>query len=126
MGFWKIPRSFFQDDQHVLRIIDRILNPVGKRVDTEMPTADARLPDGSRVNIVIPPVAIDGPTITIRKFQKTKFTIRDLNGLDTLTDDMARFLEACVVARLNILVTGNTSSGENHAIECTLRFYSGE
>jgi len=102
----------FDDDEHVLRIIDRILNPLGRRVDSDTPTADARLPDGSRVNVAIPPVAVDGPTITIRKFLRTKMTIGDLIELGSLTTYMARFLEACVVARLNILITGNTSSGK--------------
>lgn len=102
----------FEDDEHVLRIIDRILNPLGRRVDADTPTADARLPDGSRVNVAIPPVAVDGPTITIRKFLRTKMTIGDLIELGSLTTYMARFLEACVVARLNILITGNTSSGK--------------
>ncbi len=102
----------FDDDEHVLRIIDRILNPLGRRVDADTPTADARLPDGSRVNVAIPPVAVDGPTITIRKFLRTKMTIGDLIELGSLTTYMARFLEACVVARLNILITGNTSSGK--------------
>ena len=102
----------FDDDEHVLRIIDRILNPLGRRVDPDMPTSDARLPDGSRVNVAIPPVAVDGPTITIRKFLRTKMTIADLIAMDSLTPYMARFLEACVVARLNILITGNTSSGK--------------
>jgi pilus assembly protein CpaF len=95
-----------------MRIINRIVNPLGRRVDADNPTADARLPDGSRVNVAIPPVAVDGPTITIRKFLETKITLDELIGLGTLTQYMARFLEACVVTRLNILITGNTSSGK--------------
>jgi len=102
----------FEDDDHVIRIINRIVNPLGRRVDSDNPTADARLPDGSRVNVVIPPVAVDGPQITIRKFLQTKMEMDDLIKLDALTPYMARFLEACVVTRLNILVTGNTSSGK--------------
>ncbi|MBN2388536.1 MAG: CpaF family protein [Anaerolineales bacterium] len=102
----------FDDDAHVLRIIDRIVNPLGRRIDSDNPTADARLPDGSRVNIVAPPVAVDGPHITIRKFLRTKMAMEDLLALDALNHHMARLLEACVVARLNILVTGNTSSGK--------------
>jgi pilus assembly protein CpaF len=102
----------FTDDEHVMRIINRIVNPLGRRVDSDNPTADARLPDGSRVNVAIPPVAVDGPTITIRKFLETKITLDDLIELGTLTQYMARFLEACVMARLNILITGNTSSGK--------------
>ncbi len=102
----------FTDDDHVMRIINRMVNPLGRRVDADNPTADARLPDGSRVNVAIPPVAVDGPTITIRKFLETKITLNELIELGTLTQYMARFLEACVVARLNILITGNTSSGK--------------
>jgi pilus assembly protein CpaF len=103
----------FENDDHVMRIINRILHPIGRRVDYDTPTADARLPDGSRVNVVIPPVAVDGPTLTIRKFLQTKMQMEDLIALGTLTPYMAKFLEACVVARLNILIAGNTSSGKS-------------
>ena len=103
----------FEDNSHLMRIIDRILLPLGKRVDAESPTADARLPDGSRVNVIVPPVSIDGPVVTIRKFPQKRMTIEDLIQFGTLTNYMAKFLEACVVARLNILVTGNTSSGKS-------------
>ncbi|HVP13738.1 MAG TPA: CpaF family protein [Phycisphaerae bacterium] len=102
----------FDDDAQVMRIIDRILNPLGRRVDADNPSADARLPDGSRVNVVIPPVAVDGPQITIRKFLQTKMEMDDLVKMGALTQYMGKFLEACVVTRLNILVTGNTSSGK--------------
>ena len=103
----------FDDNAHVMRIIDRILLPLGRRVDYDNPTADARLPDGSRVNVVIPPVAVDGPTITIRKFLQNKMNAEDLITLGTLTPYMSKFLEACVVSRLNILISGNTSSGKS-------------
>ncbi len=102
----------FENEQHVRRIIDRIIRPLGLGADRTHPLVDARLPDGSRVNIVMPPVAIDGPCITIRKFLPTKLTMDDLLSLGTLTPHMAEFLEACVVARLNIIITGNTSSGK--------------
>ena len=102
----------FDDADHVMRIITRILSPLGRRVDQENLMADARLPDGSRVNIAIPPVSIDGPALTIRKFLESKLTIKQIIKLDSLTDHMAEFLEACVAARLNILITGNTSSGK--------------
>ncbi len=102
----------FDNDDHLLRIIDRIISPLGRRVEADNPTADARLPDGSRVNVVIPPVAVDGPHLTIRKFLQTKMTMDDLVAMDALTPYMAKFLEACVGTRLNILVTGNTSSGK--------------
>jgi pilus assembly protein CpaF len=103
----------FEDSSHLMHIIDRILLPLGRRVDADTPTADARLPDGSRVNVVVPPVAVDGPVLTIRKFPQTRMTIDDFINLGTLTPNMAKFLEACVVARLNILITGNTSSGKS-------------
>ncbi|MBI4732780.1 MAG: CpaF family protein [Chloroflexi bacterium] len=102
----------FDDEDHLMRIIGRIVNPLGRRLDSDNPSADARLPDGSRVNVVIPPVAVDGPHLTIRKFLQTKMTMDDLVDLQALTPYMAKFLEACVVTRLNILVTGNTSSGK--------------
>jgi pilus assembly protein CpaF len=115
----------FEDDDHLLRIIDRIVNPLGRRVDSDNPTADARLPDGSRVNVVIPPVAIDGPHITIRKFLQTKMAMEDLVSLGALTPYMATFLEACVVARLNVLVTGNTSSGKTTILNVLSSFIPG-
>lgn len=102
----------FEDDAHVLRIIDRIILPLGRRVDSDSPTVDARLPDGSRVNAVVPPVAIDGPSITIRKFGKHKLTIDQLIEFKSMTPIMAEFLRACVLARLNIVVSGGTGSGK--------------
>jgi pilus assembly protein CpaF len=102
----------FDDDAHVLRVIDRIILPLGRRVDHDSPTVDARLPDGSRVNAVIPPVAIDGPTITIRKFRKDKLTVQQLVDFGSLTPQMAEFLRACVVSRLNIVISGGTGSGK--------------
>jgi pilus assembly protein CpaF len=102
----------FDDDAHVMRIIERIILPLGRRIDADSPTVDARLPDGSRVNAVIPPVALDGPSITIRKFLKDKLSPEQLVELDTLTQKMAEFLKACVVARLNIVISGGTGSGK--------------
>lgn len=102
----------FDDDAHVMRIIDRIILPLGRRVDPDSPTVDARLPDGSRVNAVVPPVAIDGPSITIRKFRKDKLTIEQLVEYNSLTQNMADLLKACVVARLNIVISGGTGSGK--------------
>ncbi len=112
----------FDNDEHLLRIIDRIVSPLGRRVDADNPTADARLPDGSRVNIVIPPVAVDGPHVTIRKFLETKMTLTDLVSMNALTPNMAKFLEACVVTRLNVLVTGNTSSGKTTVLNALSGF----
>jgi len=112
----------FEDDKALLRIIDRIVSPLGRHVDSDNPTADARLPDGSRVNVVIPPVAVDGPHVTIRKFLQTKMTMDDLVAMDALTLHMAKFLEACVATRLNILVTGNTSSGKTTVLNALSGF----
>lgn len=102
----------FDDDDHVLRIIDRIILPLGRHVDADSPTVDARLPDGSRVNAVVRPVAIDGPSITIRKFRKDKLQVEDLINFGSLTRPMADFLEACVRARFNIIISGGTGSGK--------------
>jgi pilus assembly protein CpaF len=102
----------FNDDEHVMRVIDRIVSPLGRRIDESSPTVDARLPDGSRVNAVIPPIALNGPTVTIRKFSKDPFTVDDLIRFGTFTPEMATFLKACVEARLNIVVSGGTGSGK--------------
>ncbi len=102
----------FDDDAHVMQIIDRIILPLGRRVDPDSPTVDARLPDGSRVNAVIPPIALDGPSITIRKFLKDKLSPEQLVGFGTLTPATVEFLKACVVARLNIIISGGTGSGK--------------
>ena len=105
-------KVFFEDNAHLLRVIDRIIHPLGRRVDADSPAVDARLPDGSRVHIIIPPVAVDGPCLTIRKFLPNKMTIEDLIQLESLTEHMAEFLQACVAARLNIIISGGTSSGK--------------
>ncbi|MDX9991158.1 MAG: CpaF family protein [Anaerolineales bacterium] len=102
----------FDNDAHVLRVIERIILPLGRRIDPDSPTVDARLPDGSRVNAVIPPVAIDGPTITIRKFRRDTLTIQQLIDFGSITPQMAEFLRACVVSRLNIIISGGTGSGK--------------
>ncbi|MBI9046129.1 MAG: CpaF family protein [Anaerolineaceae bacterium] len=102
----------FENDAEVLKIIDRIILPLGRRIDFDSPTVDARLPDGSRVNAVIPPVAIDGPTITIRKFQKGRLSVDELIEYDSITPTMAEFVKTCVLARLNIVISGGTGSGK--------------
>ncbi len=102
----------FDDEAHVMRVIERIILPLGRRVDPDSPTVDARLPDGSRVNAVVRPVALDGPSITIRKFLKDKLTTEQLVEFGTLTPSMAEFLRACVLARLNIVISGGTGSGK--------------
>ena len=110
----KVTRSAvtFDDDDHVARIIDRIILPLGRRVDADSPTVDARLPDGSRVNAVIRPVSIDGPCITIRKFKKDKLSIQQLIDYGSLTANMGDFIRACVLAHLNIVISGGTGSGK--------------
>ena len=102
----------FEDDDHVMRIIERIVAPLGRRVDESSPYVDARLPDGSRVNIVIPPISLVGPVITIRKFFKTPLTVEDLIKFGSITPEAVQFLEACVKARLNIVISGGTGSGK--------------
>jgi pilus assembly protein CpaF len=102
----------FLDEDHLVRIIDKIVQPLGRHIDSENSMVDARLPDGSRVNAVVPPVAVDGPYLTIRKFLKNKMTIDEIISLGSLTPHMAEFLQACVSARLNILISGGTSSGK--------------
>lgn len=112
----------FQDDDHVMRVIDRIVSPLGRRVDESSPTVDARLPDGSRVNAVIPPIALNGPTLTIRKFSKEPFTVEDLIRFGTFTAEIATFLKACVEARLNIVVAGGTGSGKTTMLNVVSSF----
>lgn len=107
----KTPYSF-QSDEHVMRIIDRIVAPLGRRVDESQPYVDARLPDGSRVNVIIPPLSIAGPVITIRLFAKVPYTMEDLISFGTLTPELAEFLEACVKSRLNVVISGGTGSGK--------------
>jgi len=111
-GRLELTDVFFQDDDHVMRVIDRIVSPLGRRIDESSPTVDARLPDGSRVNAIIPPIALNGPTVTIRKFSKDPFTVDDLIRFGTFTAEMATFIKACVEARLNIIVSGGTGSGK--------------
>ena len=112
----------FYDNAHLMNIIERILTPLGRRVDESSPLVDARLADGSRVNIIIPPLSLVGPTVTIRKFSKKALSIHDLVGFGTLNDDMAMFLDACVKARLNILVSGGTGSGKTTTLNVLSSF----
>jgi len=116
----------FENNEHVLRVIDRIVSPLGRRVDPDHPTVDARLPDGSRVNAVVPPVAIDGPSITIRKFSKERLKVEDLIRFGSLTEMMAEFLRACVVARLNIVISGGTGSGKTTLLNLMSSFIPGD
>lgn len=102
----------FENDAHVIRIIERIVLPLGRRIDADSPTVDARLPDGSRVNAIVPPVALDGPSITIRKFRRDKLTMQQLIEYGSISPQMAEFLKACVISRLNIVISGGTGSGK--------------
>ncbi len=102
----------FTDEKQLRVVIDRIVAPIGRRVDESSPMCDARLPDGSRVNVIIPPLALNGSTITIRKFSKKRLRIEDLVGFNSLTDPMAKFLEACVLSKMNVFISGGTGSGK--------------
>ena len=102
----------FEDNDHLLRIIDRIVAPLGRRIDEGSPTVDARLPDGSRVNAVVPPIAIDGAALTIRLFSKVPLTIENLIQFGSLTPESVEFLKGCVISKLNIFISGGTGSGK--------------
>ncbi len=102
----------FRDDNHLLQIIDRIVSKVGRRVDESSPYVDARLPDGSRVNAIIPPLALDGPVLSIRRFGVEPLKISDVLAFGTLTPNMAKILEGCVKTRLNVLISGGTGTGK--------------
>jgi pilus assembly protein CpaF len=112
----------FVDDSHVMRIIDKIVSQVGRRVDESSPMVDARLPDGSRVNAIIPPLALRGPTVTIRKFSRDPYTINDLITFGTLTARSAQFLAACVKGKLNILISGGTGTGKTTTLNAMSAF----
>ena len=111
-GKLELSNTVFKDDVHLLNIIDRIVSKIGRRVDECSPMVDARLVDGSRVNAIIPPLAIDGPSLSIRKFGVNRISVDDLMRLETLTEPIARLLHAAVRSRLNILVSGGTGSGK--------------
>jgi len=112
----------FQDDQHLMLIIDRIVSQVGRRVDEASPMVDARLPDGSRINAIIPPLALDGPSLSIRRFGKRRYSVDDLVAKDSITPDMVEFLRAAIRARLNMLVCGGTGSGKTTMLNCISAF----
>jgi pilus assembly protein CpaF len=117
----RMPMSFESDD-HVMRIIDRIVAPMGRRIDESSPYVDARLPDGSRVNAVIPPISLVGPVITIRKFFKNPITIEQLVGFGSITQESLQFLKACVESRLNIVISGGTGSGKTTLLNILSQF----
>ncbi|WP_353149147.1 CpaF family protein [Pollutimonas bauzanensis] len=112
----------FSDNQHILRIVRRILAPLGRRLDESTPMVDARLPDGGRLNVIIEPLAVDGPTVSIRKFRQEPLTPSDLLGLGTYNDDIFRLLEAAVQSRCNILISGGTSSGKTSLLNALAFF----
>ena len=116
----RVPISF-RDARHVLQIIDRIISPLGRRLDEAMPYVDARLPDGSRVNAIIPPLALRGPALTIRRFSPIAFTLDRLVDLGTLTSDMADFLELCVKSKVSIVISGGTGSGKTSTLNALSR-----
>jgi pilus assembly protein CpaF len=117
----RMPISFESDD-HVMRIIDRIVAPLGRRIDESSPYVDARLPDGSRVNAIIPPISLVGPVLTIRKFAKNPISLEQLIEFDTLTPEIIEFLRACVLAKLNIVISGGTGSGKTTLLNVISQF----
>jgi len=112
----------FEDDEHLMRIIDRIVAPLGRRVDEASPMVDARLPSGYRVNATIPPLSLDGPLLTIRKFAQTPYTAQDLIANGTLTPKLSNFLKACVQARINLVISGGTGTGKTTLLNVVSAF----
>jgi pilus assembly protein CpaF len=112
----------FEDDDHVLRIIDRIVSPLGRRIDESQPYVDARLPDGSRINAVIPPLSLIGPILTIRKFARIPITAQTLVEIGTISQDALEFLKACVEAKLNMVISGGTGSGKTTTLNALSGF----
>jgi pilus assembly protein CpaF len=107
----RVPMAF-ESNEHVMRIIDRIVSPLGRRIDESSPYVDARLPDGSRVNIIVPPISLVGPVITIRKFFKKPITVEQMVQFGSITEEAMEFLKACVEARVNVVISGGTGSGK--------------
>lgn len=122
MGKLELTDVKFHDTAHLMNIIERILTPLGRRVDESSPLVDARLEDGSRVNIIIPPLSLIGPCLTIRKFSKTPLTVDNLISFGTMDEKMATFLRACIKARVNILVSGGTGSGKTTTLNVISSF----
>jgi pilus assembly protein CpaF len=121
-GKIEVAEATFVDNAHLLRIIDKIVSQVGRRVDEASPMVDARLPDGSRVNAIIPPLSLRGPTLTIRKFSRDPYTIDDLIAFGSLTSDAAAFLSACVRGKLNCLISGGTGTGKTTTLNALSAF----
>jgi len=120
-GKLELTPARFKDDDHLRKIIDRIVSKVGRRIDESQPLCDARLLDGSRVNAVIPPLAIDGPSLSIRKFSADPLEVSDLINFNSLTPDMAELMDGIVKARLNVLISGGTGSGKTTLLNCLSR-----
>jgi pilus assembly protein CpaF len=116
----------FESNEHVMRIIDRIVAPLGRRIDESSPYVDARLPDGSRVNAVIPPISLVGPTLTIRKFARTPITVEQLLEFGTLTAEALQLIKACVEAKINIVISGGTGSGKTTLLNILSGFIPGD
>ena len=116
----------FRDDNHVMTVIERIVAPIGRRIDESSPLVDARLPDGSRVNAIIPPLSLVGPCITIRKFSRDPLTVHNLIGFGTMTEGMANFIKACVEGKLNIFISGGTGSGKTTTLNVLSSFIPNE
>src|SRR2546421_7670289 len=116
----------FVDNAHLLRIIDKIVSQVGRRIDEASPMVDARLPDGSRVNAIIPPLSLKGPTLTIRKFARDPYTMDDLISFGSISAKAAQFLAACVKGKLNILISGGTGTGKTTTLNATSAFIPGD
>lgn len=114
--------AVFSSDQAVLDIIERIVSPIGRRIDESSPMVDARLKDGSRVNAIIPPLALKGPTITIRKFPEKRLTVQDLVDMNSLSADMSEFLESCVLHKRNVIISGGTGSGKTTLLNVLSNF----
>jgi pilus assembly protein CpaF len=117
----RVPISFESDD-HVMRIIERIVAPLGRRIDESSPYVDARLPDGSRVNAIIPPISLVGPVITIRKFAKNPITVEQLIQFGSITPESLQFMKACVEARINMVISGGTGSGKTTLLNVLSQF----
>lgn len=122
MGKLHLTAAQFHDNAHLMSVIDKIVTPIGRHVDEASPLVDARLPDGSRVNIVIPPLSLIGPCVTIRKFSKTPLSVENLISFGTLSEQMAIFLRACVKAKLNIMISGGTGSGKTTTLNVISSF----
>jgi len=126
LGKLELTSISFRDDAHLRHIIERIISRVGRRIDESVPLVDARLPDGSRVNAIIPPAALDGPILSIRRFRRRALSIEDLMGLGSLTPELAQFLTGAARTRLNMLITGGTGSGKTTLLNILSRYIPNE